>query len=64
MTSPEHEQFWPGQSDRLLESLRSPATRLSFAAAEGAAGHCEPLAPGLRNQRILDWLDEVVPPTP
>jgi hypothetical protein len=34
---------------------------LATTAAEGADGHCEPLAAGLRAKRILDWLDEQVP---
>jgi hypothetical protein len=61
VTDPEHEQFWPGQSARLAEALTGPVTLLPFTAAEGADGHCEPLAPGLRGERILDWLDGQVP---
>jgi hypothetical protein len=36
-------------------------TLLPFTADEGADGHCEPAAAGLRGERILDWLDENVP---
>jgi Prolyl oligopeptidase family len=61
ITDPEHEQFWPGQSARLADALTSPVTLLPFTAAEGADGHCEPLAGGLRGERILDWLDQQVP---
>jgi len=61
ITDPEHEQFWPGQSARLAEALTAPVTLMPFTAAEGADGHCEPLAPGLRAERIFDWLDEQVP---
>jgi hypothetical protein len=61
VTDPEHEQFWPGQSVQLVEKLTCPATLLPFTAAEGADGHCEPVAQGLREERILDWLDEHVP---
>lgn len=32
-----------------------------FTAAEGADGHCEPLAAGVRGERTLDWLDDHVP---
>lgn len=60
LTDPEHEQFWPGQAARLAEALTCPVTRMPFTAAEGADGHCEPLAPGLRGERILDWLDDHV----
>ena len=61
ITDPEHEQFWPGQPARLADALTSPVTLLPFTAAEGADGHCEPLAAGLRGERIFDWLDQQVP---
>lgn len=61
LTDPEHEQFWPGQAVQLADALTCPVTRMPFTAAEGADGHCEPLAPGLRGERILDWLDDHVP---
>jgi hypothetical protein len=61
LTDPEHEQFWPGQSDRMAAALTCPVTVLPFTAAEGADAHCEPTAAGLRGERIFDWLDEHVP---
>jgi dienelactone hydrolase len=57
VTSPEGEQFWPGQSERLVE-LVPGATLVRFTAAEGADGHCQPLARALTEQRMFDWLDE------
>jgi dienelactone hydrolase len=60
VTSPEHEQFWPGQSQRLAELVGDDATVVEFTAAEGADAHCEPKAPGLRSQRVFDWLDSVL----
>jgi hypothetical protein len=54
---PEHEQFWPGQSQRLYEALQSPKTIVRFTAAEGGDGHCEPKSPLVRDQRVYDWLD-------
>ena len=59
---PRGEQFWPGH--RGSYSTRSPARRplIRFTAAEGADLHCEPLAPGLRNQRVFDWLDATLRP--
>ncbi len=33
---------------------------MPFTAAEGADGHCEPLAPGLVCQRVFDWLEETL----
>lgn len=60
ITEPEGEQFWPGQSRQLYDALTSPKTLVTFTAAEGADLHCEPKAPGLRAQRILDWLDDTL----
>lgn len=58
IASPEGEQFWPGQSERLAQLAPSVSTLLPFTAAEGADGHCEPLARGVAAQRMFDWLDE------
>ena len=43
---------------------RCPArTRLSkFTEADGADGHCEPMARTLFKQRAFDWLDDIVKP--
>ncbi|MBV9543255.1 MAG: prolyl oligopeptidase family serine peptidase, partial [Chloroflexi bacterium] len=57
IASPEGEQFWPGQSEQLYQALPGPKTLVAFTRAEGADLHCEPKAPGLRAQRIFDWLD-------
>jgi hypothetical protein len=56
ITDPEGEAFWPGQSQQLY----CPKTLMPFLAAEGGDLHCEPKAPGLRAQRIFDWLDETL----
>lgn len=61
VTDPEHEQFWPGQSAQLASKLTCPVTLLRFTAEEGADGHCEPTATGLRGERVFDWLEEQVP---
>jgi hypothetical protein len=45
----------------MVNALTCPSTLMPFTAAEGADGHCEPAAPALRGERILDWLDEHVP---
>ncbi len=60
ITDPENEQFWPDQPKQLYEAVSTPEGRkalVGFTAAEGADSHCEPRALGLRDQRILDWLD-------
>jgi pimeloyl-ACP methyl ester carboxylesterase len=60
ITSPEGEQFWPGQSQALYDLLRCPKTLVPFTAEEGADLHCEPTACGLRDIRVYDWLDETL----
>ena len=60
VAEPEGEAFWPGQSQQLFDALTCPKTLMRFTAAEGADLHCEPLAPGLRNQRVFDWLEETL----
>jgi hypothetical protein len=60
VTDPEREQFWQGQSQRLYDALLGPKTSVKFTAAEGGDLHCEPKAPGLRAQRIFDWLDQTL----
>jgi len=64
VTDTEGEQFWPGQAQKLYESLRGPKEIMHFTAAEGADGHCEPKALAVREQRIFDWLDETLAPGP
>jgi len=60
LCDPEGEQFWPGQARVLFDALTCPKDLCTFTAAEGAALHVEPLATGLRSQRIFDWLDEAL----
>jgi hypothetical protein len=57
ITESEGEPFWPGQSRQLYERLPGPKELVTFTAREGASGHCEPLAPALREARIFDWLE-------
>jgi Prolyl oligopeptidase family len=57
ITSPEDEQFWPGQSQHLYQMLSGEKQLVSFTAAEGANRHCEPMGLGIRDARIYDWLD-------
>lgn len=58
ITSPEGEQFWPGQSQRLADLVPNHATLVAFSAAEGASQHCQPLARALTDERMFDWLDD------
>jgi hypothetical protein len=59
ITSPEHEQFWPGQSDEMHAAVPS-STLVTFTEVEGADRHCEPAARGLRDERIFSWLEDVL----
>ncbi|MCF6422322.1 hypothetical protein [Amycolatopsis tucumanensis] len=53
LTDPEGEQFWPSQSARLAGMLPG-AEVVRFTAAEGASGHCEPMARLLVEQQVFD----------
>jgi hypothetical protein len=64
ITDPDDEAFWPGQSQQLYDALPGPKTLVRFTAAEGGDLHCEPKVPGLRAQRIFDWLDATLGPAP
>ena len=58
ITSPEGEQFWPGQSEQLASLAGGVSTVVRFTAAEGADEHCQPLARTLTAERMFDWLDD------
>ena len=58
--SPDNEQFWPGQSAQLYAALPGPKAIVRFPAGEGSDWHCEPRSPGIRDQRVFDWLDETL----
>lgn len=57
ITSPEGEQFWPGQSEQLYDLLPGEKELVRFTAAEGAGRHCEPMGAALRDARVFDWLE-------
>jgi hypothetical protein len=61
LCEPEGEQFWPDQSRQIFQSLRCEKTLAHFAAADGADGHCEPMARSQLEQRMFDWLAQVMP---
>jgi len=60
--SPELEQFFPGQPEKLAKMLKTKKTLLRFTVEEGAELHCEPMAPQLRNERVLNWLEDNMEP--
>ena len=61
VTDPDREQFLPGQSQRLYDTLPGDKTLIRFTEEEGADSHCEPAANGIRGERIFDWLDQHLP---
>ena len=56
---PEHEQFWPGQSQQLYDALTCEKQLARFTAADGADWHCEPAAQSLRDEVVFDFLETV-----
>jgi hypothetical protein len=60
LTDPDHEQFWPGQSQQLYDALTCPKQLQRFTEEEGADWHCEPAAQALRDERVFDWLEETL----
>ena len=60
VTSPDHEQFWPGQSEALYDKLRCEKQLIRFTVAEGADWHCEVAAQSLRDERVFDWIEDVL----
>jgi len=57
---PDHEEFWPGQSEQLAGMVSGPVSLVKFTTDEGADGHCEPMARSLVHQRMFDWLATVL----
>jgi pimeloyl-ACP methyl ester carboxylesterase len=49
-----------GSAEQVYDELRCPKTLLRFAAAEGAGDHCEMRNRSLLDQRVFDWLDDVL----
>ena len=60
ISDPDDEQFWPGQSQMLSDSLSTSSHLARFTREEGANWHCEPLARALYDQRVFDWLDAIL----
>ena len=63
ITNPDGEQFWPGQSQALAGLVSGPAVVSNFTTEEGARLHCQPLARALTDQRMFDWLDNILAPS-
>lgn len=59
ITSPDHEEFWPGHAEEMHELVPSSAL-VRFTEDEGADWHCEPTAQSLRQERIFNWFEDVL----
>jgi hypothetical protein len=57
---PDREHFWPGQPKQVYDALPGPKALARFTEEEGSDWHCEPRSPAIRDQRVFDWLDEVL----
>jgi hypothetical protein len=58
---PDHEQFWPGQSQEMFDLLTCKGKQIArFTTAEGSDWHCEPAAQSLRDERVFDFLEDVL----
>ncbi|MGU3652630.1 alpha/beta hydrolase family protein [Mycolicibacterium sp. A43C] len=55
---PDDEGYFAGQPQRLYDMIPGEKTLVRFTRAEGAAGHCEPMARALAAQRFFDYLDD------
>ena len=55
---PDDEGYFAGQPQRLYDMIAGEKTLVRFTRAEGAAGHCEPMARALAAQRFFDYLDD------
>ena len=56
----ENERSFPGEAQKLYDTLICPKTWLYFTEEEGAGDHCQTGSPALAQQRIFDWLQETV----
>lgn len=58
ITSPQDEQFWPGQSAELAALLPGPKLLVDFTRADGANFHCQPMGRRLTELQMFDWLQD------
>ncbi|MFE2380910.1 alpha/beta hydrolase family protein [Streptomyces misionensis] len=60
IADPDQEGYFAGQPKRLYDMIPGEKVHVRFTEAEGAAGHCEPMARSLAAQRFFDFLDDHV----
>jgi len=54
----EDDPNFPGQAQRLYDSVICPKTYMLFTEEEGAQYHCQMGAQAIFSQKVFDWLDE------
>jgi hypothetical protein len=63
LTEPAQEASFPGQAKTVYDWLQTHPKRLiRFTDAQGAQLHCEPMAPTVRNDTVLDWVESNLRP--
>ncbi len=60
----ERDQFFRGQPEQFCDALTCDKTYSRFVTADAAEEHCHVGATRLMNQRVFDWLDDVLTPAP
>jgi dipeptidyl aminopeptidase/acylaminoacyl peptidase len=60
MLAGEKDRSFAGQAEKLYILLKCPKKYILFTSEEGAEDHCHVSALSLANQRIFDWLDDVM----
>jgi hypothetical protein len=56
----EKDDSFPGQPQKVYDALTCPKKYILFTVEEGAEEHCQCGASSLSNQRIFNWLDEIL----
>ncbi len=56
----ENDDSFPGQPKKVYNALTCSKNYIRFTKQEGAEEHCQSGAPAICNQRIFDWLDEIL----
>lgn len=56
----EKDRSFAGQAEKLYNLLKCPKKYILFTTEEGAEDHCHVAALSLANQRIFDWLDDIL----
>ena len=56
----EHDRFFAGQPEQLVQALGARATYRKLTAADAASDHCHVGASDVLNRVVMDWLEDVI----